>query len=135
MTETKPIPAEDFPTRMAAIMGGKLPLPNPEEIAPPAALNLIAASATSTITEAIHRARLEGSKGSMWARYMLSYTQGGQLSGEGIAFLWFNSGGKAFRFAICKHQIEARPGGNPSRGWHPSHCTVCGLNTSVDSGD
>lgn len=38
-------------------------------------------------------------------------------------------------FAVCEHKHVEDPGANHQRGWHPSHCELCGLNTSVDSGD
>lgn len=39
------------------------------------------------------------------------------------------------KFALCVHETVEDPGANHQRGWHPSHCVKCGLDTSVDSGD
>lgn len=42
----------------------------------------------------------------------------------------------AWSLSICKHEIvdSSTPAGR-SRGWHPAHCSKCGINLSVDSSD
>lgn len=41
----------------------------------------------------------------------------------------------AWRVRICAHEVIEDAGANHMRGWHPAHCSKCGLNLSVDSGD
>jgi hypothetical protein len=73
------------------------------------------------------------------ARFFLDYGQGGQLYGSGlVAWTDWKDGAYraiAMKFAICKHEQQSGAGANPSRGWHPSRCTKCGLDMTVDSGD
>jgi len=42
----------------------------------------------------------------------------------------------AWLLSICKHQVvdSSTPAGR-TRGWHPAHCSKCGINLSVDSSD
>lgn len=42
----------------------------------------------------------------------------------------------AWLLSICKHEVvdSSTPAGR-MRGWHPAHCSKCGLNLSVDSSD
>lgn len=42
----------------------------------------------------------------------------------------------AWLLSICKHEIidSSTPQGR-LRGWHPAHCSKCGINLSVDSSD
>jgi hypothetical protein len=42
----------------------------------------------------------------------------------------------AWLLSICKHEIvdSSTPEGR-MRGWHPAHCSKCGLNLSIDSSD
>ena len=42
----------------------------------------------------------------------------------------------AWLLSICKHEVvdTGTPQGK-MRGWHPAHCSKCGLNMSVDSSD
>ncbi|MCF8533860.1 MAG: hypothetical protein K9G48_12710 [Reyranella sp.] len=42
----------------------------------------------------------------------------------------------AWLLSICKHEIvdSSTPAGR-MRGWHPAHCSKCGINLSVDSSD
>lgn len=42
----------------------------------------------------------------------------------------------AWLLSICKHEIvdSSTPQGR-MRGWHPAHCSKCGINLSVDSSD
>jgi hypothetical protein len=84
-----------------------------------------------------------------WAKYFLSTTQGGAFDGTGFVIIYQSpryerdeegkphsvGGALIGRFAICKHQKQEGAGANHSRGWHPGHCKVCGMDMSVDSGD
>jgi hypothetical protein len=84
----------------------------------------------------------------VWARWFYCTGQSGGLTGEGYV-IWYCSGPKpnprpeaayaayarGGRFAICKHEKVDGPGANHSRGWHPGHCRLCGLDMTVDSGD
>lgn len=74
------------------------------------------------------------------AIYYLTCGQGGGYTGEGVVVLiaGYQNGPDSIvtgRFAICKHESVEDPGANHSRGWHPAHCSKCGLDLSVDSGD
>lgn len=42
----------------------------------------------------------------------------------------------AWLLSICKHEVvnTSTPAGR-MRGWHPAHCSKCGINLSVDSSD
>ncbi|MFD1558299.1 hypothetical protein ACFSHT_22160 [Paraburkholderia silviterrae] len=42
----------------------------------------------------------------------------------------------AWLLSICKHEVidSSTPSGR-MRGWHPAHCSKCGINLSVDSSD
>jgi hypothetical protein len=73
------------------------------------------------------------------ARIFLDYGQGGQLCGSGLV-AWTEWRDGAYRavgaeFAICEHTKVDGAGANHSRGWHPSKCSKCGLDMTVDSGD
>lgn len=78
--------------------------------------------------------------GKKWnVRYFLDYGQGGGLHGSGLV-AWADWKDGAYRavgmsFAICVHKPVVGAGANPSRGWHPAHCSLCGLDMSVESGD
>ncbi len=77
-----------------------------------------------------------------WARVFLSYTQGGQRDGRGV-HIWHK--GQAPRnvghsqvasFALCQHTKRTISSiHDQQRGWHPGHCTRCGLDLTVDSSD
>ncbi len=42
----------------------------------------------------------------------------------------------AWLLSICKHEIvDSSTSAGRMRGWHPAHCTKCGINLSVDSSD
>lgn len=70
------------------------------------------------------------------AFYWFGRTQRGEFTGAGKV-LWHNLylAGFFASFALCEHVVAPLSGANPLRGWHPSFCTKCGLDTSVDSGD
>jgi hypothetical protein len=91
----------------------------------------------------------EGQEHSGWAKYFLRTTQGGQFDGTGDVIIYasprwskdaagkqIKSGGAIIgHFAICKHEKVEHAGANHRRGWHPGHCSKCGLDLTVDSGD
>jgi hypothetical protein len=84
-------------------------------------------------------ASLSGANKVWDARFFLNYGQGGQLYGSGIVAwtTWKDGAYRAvgMKFAICDHEPTEGAGANHSRGWHPAHCSKCGLDMSVDSGD
>jgi hypothetical protein len=84
-------------------------------------------------------ASLSGGKKVWDARFFLNYGQRGQLYGSGIVAwtAWKDGAYRAvgMKFAICDHKPAEGAGANHSRGWHPAHCSKCGLDMSVDSGD
>jgi hypothetical protein len=42
----------------------------------------------------------------------------------------------AWLLSICKHEvIDSSTAQGRMRGWHPAHCSKCGINLSVDSSD
>jgi hypothetical protein len=42
----------------------------------------------------------------------------------------------AWLLSICKHEvIDSSTADGRMRGWHPAHCSKCGINLSVDSSD
>jgi hypothetical protein len=78
------------------------------------------------------------------AIYHLSVSQGGGLTGEGVAVIDVSGLVKyrsipesivAGHFAICQHEKIEGDGANHDHGWHPGYCGKCGLDMSVDSGD
>lgn len=123
---------EDF----AAILDGKLTLPNFEEIDVAKGAGAVAGYYGKYVRG---RAKVSAAYPSQ-ASFFLTMSQGGGLTGEGYA-LWseYENGkgyvGRIGKFAICKHEHVEGPGANHSRGWHPGYCGVCGLDMSVDSGD
>src|ERR1700676_5571897 len=116
-------------------------LPNAVEVEAATMLNHIAAH---TFKERHGWGRHPGSSIRNWAHFFLIDNQGGGLTGEGYAVVYSGgwdseakryTGGKAYRFAICKHEHVTHGDANPQRGWLPGHCAKCGLNMTVDSGD
>lgn len=122
-----------FEKQLASMIEGRMFLPNFEEEA-----NLsqaVANWACLPIPETKGLAKLAGDDYAHWARYLLGRTQGGQLDGTGWVMLYDHGKGRIGRFAICQHKKVAHAGANPMRGWHPGHCSECGLDLTVDSGD
>jgi len=81
-----------------------------------------------------------------WATYFLTQTQVGRFDGEGYVlyrdYAMKNTNSttsstvtKAGKFAICLHKKLRAPSAQPSLGWYPCYCTLCGLDMTVDSGD
>lgn len=120
---------------------GKVALPNMKEVTDPAdALKrlslmwpyrdtlpyrllvgqVLAKSGTHMITEMLY-----------WPKVFL-HTDGmaSRFDGSGMVL----SSGRAFSFNTCEHSWDCS-GANHSRGWHPKHCTKCGFDASIDSGD
>lgn len=123
---------QHFEKILKTIKEGKLDLPNPVP------LDLGQACMKATLAWASieqGRYKILGKYHTEWGLFFLRMTQGGLYTGEGMV-LTYNSGkGGAFEFAICKHDLVADHGADPRRGWHPAHCSKCGLDMSVDSGD
>ena len=76
-----------------------------------------------------------------WARAFPSYTQGGNMTGQGLILLYDVSYGHkrvpvAGRYALCKHEyVDQSTPERKQRGDHRGYCSKCGLNMSVDSSD
>lgn len=97
----------------------------------------------------------EGQTHKGWARFFLRTLQGGGLDGTGAVIIYQSpkwdqtlepepgslvkgrqvGGAIIGHFAICKHKKVDHADANHMRGWHPGHCSVCGMNMTVDSGD
>jgi hypothetical protein len=125
-----------FDDDLKPIVEGKVPLPNIVDIDPLLFLNNLAAVGHGLMPKWGYSS-IDGRK--QWTQFYLSSGQGGGLNGQGYAVRYGPSYPKpeprVMRFAICKHEKVAAPGANPSRGWHPGHCSKCGLDMTVDSGD
>lgn len=128
---------KDFESIVAEIIDGKRMVPNYEEMSLEEGVAHIAAGGGLKTIPGVKNAKVSGSDSNWghWARYFLGATQGGQFDGTGYVMFWVHSKGRIGRFAICKHKQVEGHGANHSRGWHPSRCSECGLDTSVDSGD
>ncbi len=67
-------------------------------------------------------------------------TQGGNLTGEARVLIYRPTWKPitepmTAQFSLCVHEVVQGAGARPSRGWRPAHCSKCGLDLSVDSGD
>jgi hypothetical protein len=67
-----------------------------------------------------------------WAFYFLDVSDG-----EGWVLIYTpqHQPARAGRFAICRHRKVSHLDANHSRGWHPGHCELCGIDMTVDSSD
>jgi hypothetical protein len=140
------------------IIEGLITVPNFERVDDlPRMVDIIAAGGGLYSYPDIGHAKLPKQDRTTWARFFLSKEQSGGFSGSGYLLLYggikvlkneagepikdaegkdqWVGGGFAGTFAICKHEYVTGAGANPRRGWHPSHCAKCGLNTTVDSSD
>jgi hypothetical protein len=114
-----------------------LPLPNAEDVDPMEFLNNLAAVGHG-LKPVWGYARSPRSDGNLWTQFFLNDDGGGYaVSYGGTRYLNDKPYATPIvrRFTICKHEIEEGPGANHSRGWHPGHCRLCGVDTSYDSGD
>lgn len=132
----------DIPDLLAFYLSGKAQLPNLKAADTAEALNRIAAGAGMAPWPGVAHVKLPDDRSSWgtWARVFLHTTQGGSYTGAGLLIAHRPSHtrfecGPIFSFALCDHRIVEGAGANHMHGWHPSSCTRCGLNTSVDSGD
>ena len=119
------------------IIDGKVAPPNFELVGMEGAIANIAATG-HRMTPRWGYALIDGRK--TWTFYFLTPVPtnfGGGFDGGGYMLLYggYPHGGRVGKFAICKHEKVDAPGANHSRGWHPGHCTKCGLDMTVDSGD
>lgn len=129
---------EGFDDRLKAIMDGKVDVPNFEELDPVKGIASWASAGGSFAHPDVKQAKLpsDGRMRGNWARYLLNRTQGGQYDGTGYVVMYYNKGhGRIGWFAICKHTKVSDPDANHPRGWHPGHCSKCGIDLTVDSGD
>lgn len=120
-----------FPAVLEQIVKGELPPPNLEPMTNDEAVTNIA-TFSYHVTKGSFRAA-DGHRG--WATYFTGGTQAGQFDGAGFVLYYDRGEGKAAKFAICRHTPKEGANANHMRGWHPAHCTSCGLDMSVDSGD
>jgi hypothetical protein len=125
-------------TDLMPIMKGDVPLPNPEPIEGDLASTILYYNSMQSGRCVL----LPGETNKKWnVSFFLDHGQGGQLEGSGVVAwtTWDNEkrapGATGLRFAICKHTKVEGAGANHSRGWHPGHCSKCGLDMTVDSGD
>ena len=121
----------EFQGLLDQIVDGKLPPPNFEERDLSEIANNVASGGLIYLKGLLRRPG--GSK--PWACYWLRQTQGGAFDGRGYVIWYANDGGRGGQFALCRHENIEGAGANPTRGWHPSRCALCGLDTSVGSGD
>jgi hypothetical protein len=126
-----------FDDDLKPIVEGKVPLPNIEDIDPLRFLNDLA-SVGHGWTPKWGYSSIDGRK--QWTQFYLSGGQGGGLNGQGYAVRYGSSyptpAPRVMRFAICKHEFNGTGTAEQSRrGWHPGHCSKCGLDMTVDSGD
>lgn len=128
---------KDFEEQLLQIRRGKMIPPNFEELSLEKGIANIAAGGGLISYNSIDNFKHPNGKSSWghWARFFLGGTQGGALDGSGYVIWYDHEVGKVGRFALCKHKSQEGAGADHRRGWHPSHCSLCGLNTSVDSGD
>jgi len=72
---------------------------------------------------------------------LCGHTQGGALTGEAHVLIYRPTWGgnrnlaRTAKFMMCDHKFVMGAGARPERGWRPGHCSKCGLDMSVDSGD
>jgi hypothetical protein len=125
-----------FDAQIKEIIAGKIALPNVAEF-----VGDIGAAILYFRNMHAGAALMPDGKKEWNARFFLDYGQGGAFHGSGIVAwtAWSNEAqamrAVAVRFSICDHNQVEGAGANHSRGWHPSRCTKCGLDMSVDSGD
>jgi hypothetical protein len=132
---------KSFPETMKKIIAGEISPPNLQPITNDKAVYTIA---TFHMDNERGQFRDPTSGYRSWAHYFIGVRQiMGRHNGSGMV-LYYTSGnaengyqaqGRAAEFEICKHTPVEDPGANHSRGWHPAHCSTCGLDMSVDSGD
>jgi hypothetical protein len=127
-----------FESALKAIMSGDVPLPNPSPIEGDIGATILHYGSMQSGRSVL----MPGETAKKWnVSFCLDCGQGGQLYGSGLVAwtTWSNeqhrSVATGMKFAICQHVGKSDPGANPSRGWHPAHCTKCGLDMTVDSGD
>lgn len=125
---------EDF----GPYLRGKVELPNFVELDLAVGIGCIAAGGGLRVRQPVENAKLpkDTSTWGRWARYFLGVTQGGTLDGTGYV-IWYgdNGNGRVGRFALCQHKKQGGSAAQSQRGYHPGHCTKCGLDMTVDSSD
>lgn len=148
----------DLTEDLTPIMTGLKPLPNFEPYTgdPLGFLNNLTLGGQWTPSDAGYAEVFhEGQTVKGWAKFFLHTTQGGQFDGTGDVIIYQSpkwdkdaepapgsiikgrmvGGALIGRFAICKHKKQDGAGANHQRGWHPGHCSICGMDMTVDSGD
>lgn len=122
-------------TDLRPILRGDVVLPNLIEMPLTEGVARIAAAAGTVARPDVERTLVHRGRSGQWARYFLNRTQAGAWDGSGYVMWWDNGRGRCGSFAICVHESVLEPGADPRRGWRPSHCRKCGLDTTIDSGD
>lgn len=138
---------KDFPDLLRFYLRGGAKLPNLKALDTHFGLNQIAAWGGGGAWPGVcHIVGVEGTQRSTWARAFVGFTQGGKHDGTGVVVVYrttrYQDGQpvppelpQIYSFALCAHAKKESAGADHSRGWHPGHCTRCGLNMTVDSGD
>lgn len=141
--------AAELPQLLEFYLSGGAQIPNFEPGTPEKLelhLDNMACSAGMTVRAGVCNIRLpkadsniSGHQVTTWARAFLGMTQGGSLDGTGMLLLYCGFGNpdrlRTATFAICKHEVVKGANARPERGWHPAHCSKCGMDLTVDSGD
>lgn len=119
----------------APIIAGDVVIPNFEPVTPEYFCDALASGGHSMIPKWGHGLDKHGRK--TWAHYFLTNysNMGGSPDGSGYVTIYGSGKPTVGRFAICKHEKEIGAGANPSRGWYPGRCKLCGLDMTIDSGD
>lgn len=113
-------------------------LPNLEPLRAEEFINIIAYHQMPRLTGYIVHAKTNEP---YWGTLYLGVLQSGGWDGSGYVAVVGHSanvdddGPYTARFALCKHKNKYLPIARPERGFHDQFCTLCGLDTSVDSSD
>ncbi len=130
------IQSKDFEKTLENITKGKQFPPNFEELDLSKGIGILASGANLAYAGQGNFKHPNGkSSWGHWAKFFLSKTQDGTLDGSGYVIWYDHEAGKVGHFSLCQHKKKSGAGANPLHGWHPGHCTLCGLNMTVDSGD
>lgn len=142
-TAIQRISHKDFAEHVAAILKGDEPLPNTEVVDQGRFLATLASGGGCMVPE-WGWSRLPAGDPSQtrksWTQFFLRSepnmsTRGSTTSGAGYAVRYDGGKGVVYDWALCRHKKADHPGANHSRGWHPGHCVLCGIDMTVDSGD
>lgn len=131
----------DFGQLISYYMAGRAPVPNFRYYGKTdAGLNAIASGGGLSPYLGKTHPRIPGAQHGAWARGFVQHTQMDGISGKAWLLMYVSTWDqkplpRVCTFSICDHEIVEGAGARHERGWHPSKCILCGLNTSVDSSD